>query len=284
MNFTDQQVRSARDIFAKAFYEAKGRRPERQDIAMRAALESVAAPPKLKAARTREDIERSIDWAENRPFMAYPGHEKDRELEVAQFRDELAAFDRTFVASSGQHDWIPSTLGHGETMCRHCCVTNCEAAAIGVLERCDKAPMPATAADEACEYCGPGRHTGLPGNACENCMNTGSRIPDKVQARPGDEALPPPTWTGVKTGAAALSSSAPAKVEGGGKALLSEALKALRAFDDWTNENETMFTGWGDMEVPPEAEFWRVKSGQALKALEEVRFASLSATVGEENV
>lgn len=38
-----------------------------------------------------------------------------------------------------QHDWIPSTLGHGETMCRRCCVTNREAAAIGMIE-CDAPP------------------------------------------------------------------------------------------------------------------------------------------------
>lgn len=35
-----------------------------------------------------------------------------------------------------QHDWIRSTLGHGETMCSRCFVTNREAAAIGMLE-CD---------------------------------------------------------------------------------------------------------------------------------------------------
>lgn len=29
----------------------------------------------------------------------------------------------------------------------------------------------------ACEYCGPGIRTGLPGNACENCMNTGLKNP-----------------------------------------------------------------------------------------------------------
>lgn len=28
-----------------------------------------------------------------------------------------------------------------------------------------------------CEYCGPGVSTGLPGNACENCMNTGLKNP-----------------------------------------------------------------------------------------------------------
>lgn len=26
-----------------------------------------------------------------------------------------------------------------------------------------------------CPYCGDGKYTGLPGNACENCMNTGLR-------------------------------------------------------------------------------------------------------------
>jgi hypothetical protein len=28
-----------------------------------------------------------------------------------------------------------------------------------------------------CEYCGDGKHTGLPGNACENCINTGYKYP-----------------------------------------------------------------------------------------------------------
>lgn len=36
-----------------------------------------------------------------------------------------------------QHDWIPSTLGHGETMCRRCCITNREAAALLLLDECD---------------------------------------------------------------------------------------------------------------------------------------------------
>jgi hypothetical protein len=36
-----------------------------------------------------------------------------------------------------QHDWIPSTLGHGETMCRNCSITNREAAVLGTLNECD---------------------------------------------------------------------------------------------------------------------------------------------------
>ena len=35
------------------------------------------------------------------------------------------------------HDWITSTLGHGETMCRRCRITNREAAALGVMNVCD---------------------------------------------------------------------------------------------------------------------------------------------------
>jgi hypothetical protein len=38
-----------------------------------------------------------------------------------------------------QHEWIKSTLGHGETMCSRCFVTNREAAAIGMAE-CDVPP------------------------------------------------------------------------------------------------------------------------------------------------
>src|ERR1700754_2649709 len=38
-----------------------------------------------------------------------------------------------------QHDWIKSTLGHGEAMCSRCFVTNREAAAIGMVE-CDVPP------------------------------------------------------------------------------------------------------------------------------------------------
>lgn len=53
--------------------------------------------------------------------------------------------------------------------------------------------------------------------------------------------------------------------------LLANAMTALKALDDWTNINETEFTGWGDQIVPPAAEWWRVKTGQALKALQEVK-------------
>lgn len=38
------------------------------------------------------------------------------------------------------HDWVKSTLGHGETMCRNCFITNREAAALGCLEVCDVPP------------------------------------------------------------------------------------------------------------------------------------------------
>lgn len=46
-----------------------------------------------------------------------------------------------------QHEWVPSTLGHGETMCTCCCMTNREAAVLGAIE-CD-APLPKPANDQA---------------------------------------------------------------------------------------------------------------------------------------
>ena len=41
-----------------------------------------------------------------------------------------------------QHDWVPSTLGHGEQMCARCYITNREAAALGQLNECS--PLPET--------------------------------------------------------------------------------------------------------------------------------------------
>jgi hypothetical protein len=46
------------------------------------------------------------------------------------------------------HDWIPSRLGHGETMCRRCFVTNREAAALGITNVCDTPPPAPKAANE----------------------------------------------------------------------------------------------------------------------------------------
>lgn len=45
-----------------------------------------------------------------------------------------------------QHDWVPSTLGHGETMCSRCLVTNREAAAIRMFE-CEPSPPKAANAN-----------------------------------------------------------------------------------------------------------------------------------------
>lgn len=40
------------------------------------------------------------------------------------------------------HDWIKSTLGHGETMCRKCFITNREAAVLGRSDICEAATPP----------------------------------------------------------------------------------------------------------------------------------------------
>lgn len=43
---------------------------------------------------------------------------------------------------------------------------------------------------EACEYCGPGIYTGLPNNACENCMNTGLKYPEaEAQSKPSSPSF-----------------------------------------------------------------------------------------------
>ena len=42
-----------------------------------------------------------------------------------------------------QHDWISSTLGHGEMMCSRCKITNREAAALGEHECAPPTPKPA---------------------------------------------------------------------------------------------------------------------------------------------
>lgn len=44
------------------------------------------------------------------------------------------------MGSPRLHKWVPSTLGHGDAMCAHCRVTNREAAVIGILNHCDRAP------------------------------------------------------------------------------------------------------------------------------------------------
>lgn len=36
-----------------------------------------------------------------------------------------------------QHNWVKSTLGHGETMCSRCFITNREAAVLGLTNVCD---------------------------------------------------------------------------------------------------------------------------------------------------
>jgi hypothetical protein len=41
---------------------------------------------------------------------------------------------------SNPHEWVASTLGHGETMCSRCRITNREAAVLGRLNHCEVVP------------------------------------------------------------------------------------------------------------------------------------------------
>jgi hypothetical protein len=47
-----------------------------------------------------------------------------------------------------QHQWISSTLGHGETMCARCFITNREAAALGISDACDVPSKPPQTAND----------------------------------------------------------------------------------------------------------------------------------------
>jgi hypothetical protein len=51
-----------------------------------------------------------------------------------------------FVSKKGpamQHNWIKSTLGHGNLLCNRCWTTDLEAAALGIMNECDTPEIPA---------------------------------------------------------------------------------------------------------------------------------------------
>lgn len=52
-------------------------------------------------------------------------------------------------AGVSPHDWVPSTHGHGETMCSRCRITNREAAVLG--ETNGPCPVTAAAAPDGCQ-------------------------------------------------------------------------------------------------------------------------------------
>jgi hypothetical protein len=54
-----------------------------------------------------------------------------------------------------------------------------------------------------------------------------------------------------------------------GAALAKEAFDAVERYNDWAHVNEANWSGWGEQTIPAGAEWWRVKSGQALSALRE---------------
>jgi hypothetical protein len=47
------------------------------------------------------------------------------------------------MSETYEHDWVKSMLGHGDTMCRRCFVTNLEATAIN-MTKCSVPPPVAT--------------------------------------------------------------------------------------------------------------------------------------------
>jgi len=65
----------------------------------------------------------------------------------------------------------------------------------------------------------------------------------------------------------------PVSLDDDGDILRTQAIAAVQRYDDWTNQNEIAFTGWGEMTVPDGATQWRKNSGEALALLKGERDA-----------
>lgn len=74
-----------------------------------------------------------------------------------------------------RHAWVPSTLGHAETMCRHCLVTNREAAVIGTLNKCLRACPECDGTGLITDYIG--LEMKPVGVECDKCHGSGRRRP-----------------------------------------------------------------------------------------------------------
>jgi len=59
-----------------------------------------------------------------------PDHEK------AKTSREWAARIHKAISKDFRHNWVRSTLGHGEAMCSKCKLTNREAAVLGLINEC----------------------------------------------------------------------------------------------------------------------------------------------------
>lgn len=78
-----------------------------------------------------------------RPLPPPPGQEGSEPADGAPMRQEGLAVTEPNPdpptpppSQGGAHTWVPSTYGHGETMCSRCGITNREAAVLGELNEC----------------------------------------------------------------------------------------------------------------------------------------------------
>lgn len=101
--------------------------------------------------------ERSIHYLTNAPD--YTGYE-------AIVLNKRVVRTGTYFAPSGYDDWYePGGLNNAKS---HVLLET----QYGDIEAANVEPW-----RDPCEYCDSGKLTGLPGNACENCMNTGLKNP-----------------------------------------------------------------------------------------------------------
>ncbi len=99
----------------------------------------------------KSEILQLADWLKH---MHEQGSSLAHVPEMLQHLDNLKKWEREVRRLAQQtenpvlqHDWIKSTLGHGETMCSRCFITNREAAVLGFADTCNVPPPGSEAAD-----------------------------------------------------------------------------------------------------------------------------------------
>ena len=83
----------------------------------------------------REKADEILSFLEKIGSDGYGGM-SDYELALQAARDLVHA-EAIAESAIPKHNWVRSTLGHGETMCTRCFITNREAAVLGLLNFCE---------------------------------------------------------------------------------------------------------------------------------------------------
>ena len=149
-----------KETFERMFHDSRKMRTEFID-----ALNEIAARDRQNFPPNGGSIASKAIRAMKVPAMTYdePFRHVDRPTEYQRgLRDGIA------LAAEAANGVEPSLLdGMSERYVSIYCAA-----------RRDASDLIRAIPDEPCECCGDGKLTGLPGNACENCMNTGRAHPE----------------------------------------------------------------------------------------------------------